>query len=86
MGDWSDHRNLGRQGEATLTAGMWPDGESALFRNTYDYMLRRGLTDLSRRADDGTTKVCYACRGSCKKSDGTQCTACSGTGSVPAAS
>jgi DnaJ-class molecular chaperone len=72
----NDNRNLGRQGPASCATGTWPYGEGLDIRNAYDEMLRR--------TDDATTKVCYNCRGT-GKSGGKQCTACNGSGSVPAA-
>lgn len=82
---WELSKNLGRQGPAARTPGMWPDGEPANLRALYDSILRVGHTaprDAITTA--GTTKICYNCRGT-GKSGGKQCTACSGTGSVPAA-
>ena len=74
----NDYRNLGRQGATSCTAGTWPGGELAGIRAAYDDLLLR------RRLDDGTTKVCYACRGT-GKVGGKQCSACHGSGSVPSA-
>jgi hypothetical protein len=78
MGDlWETAKNMGRQGPAARTPGMWPSGEPARIRAEYDALLRRG--------DDGTrTKPCYACKGS-GRNGGKTCTACNGSGSVPAA-
>lgn len=67
-------RNLGRQGPATITPGMWPNGEGGNVRAAYDAILRAGTK----------TKTCYACRGS-GKNGGKRCSACGGSGSVPAA-
>jgi RecJ-like exonuclease len=73
-----DYKNTGRQGPLSSSAGMWPMGEPLSVRAAYDALL-------TRRLEDGTkTKVCYNCRGQ-GKVNGQQCTACNGSGSVPAA-
>jgi RecJ-like exonuclease len=74
-----DYKNLGRQGPPTISVGMWPMGEPLSIRAAYDALM-------ARRLEDGTkTKVCYNCRGK-GKVNGEECTACQGSGSVPAAS
>lgn len=75
MSDYRDFKNLGRQGEANTNTGTWPNGEGQGVRARYDEILQMG-----------TTKICYACRGSGTSSDGKKkCGACKGSGSVPSA-
>lgn len=70
----NDNKHLGRMGIASINPGMYPNGEPYNIRDAYDAMIQWGKK----------TKTCYNCGGSGKKG-GKQCTACHGSGSVPAA-
>lgn len=83
-GDRWEFKNLGRQGEANRTPGMWPNGESETLRARYDAILRANAIRWVPVIDMATTKVCQACSGSGRR-NGKQCSACHGSGSLPAA-